>query len=546
MEKLNSENVSLEFQVQSLIKEQENVKTEYQKLFNSIKRTQTPIQGEINELIKNVNQNTYAYADVHAQNQDLLITISELKAKQKNVEKGKSVNTKFDKDIVSNTLLCVTPLNKQVFQNKTGAPKTEEKHVLSKTVTLQTSPNKQQAVKTNKNVIASGMYKVKKTQNTNTNKAKSVLSSTGLRATSSVRRPSNRDSAFKNSVLSNTKNSLEKVEVSDRSNKKSDVASKNVDLNKKIVTNDDIKNSLIAKNVVQIVLWFVDSGCSKHMTDDRSLLENFIENFMGTVCFGNDHFATITGYGDYVKGNITVCHVYYVKGLGHNLFSVGQFCDGDLEVAFRSKTCYVRNPEGVICLQEIVNPICILSLFLIWLLLHMPMYEEYFENRSSETSINSVAQQVNNHDDSPSTSSIIVEEHEAHPIVGEDLKVFYFSLFELRVWFSFMDNQSNASKIREKTARNLGVGASGVLCDGSPKASNSSPLISRNATINMLRGLYNVDVATTFRVPLTTVGDLDVLIKDIEAGEHNELLYGMTNDKRMAVMDALGAICDSI
>ncbi|GJU33885.1 retrovirus-related pol polyprotein from transposon TNT 1-94 [Tanacetum coccineum] len=98
--------------------------------------------------------------------------------------------------------------------------------------------------------------------------------------------------------------------------------------------------------VVQIVLWIVDSGCSKHMTGDRSLLKNFIEKFMGTVRFGNDNFAAITGYGDYIQGNITICHVYYVEGLGHNLFSVGQFCDGDLEVAFRSKTCYVRNLEG--------------------------------------------------------------------------------------------------------------------------------------------------------------------------------------------------------
>ncbi|GJW57880.1 retrovirus-related pol polyprotein from transposon TNT 1-94 [Tanacetum coccineum] len=98
--------------------------------------------------------------------------------------------------------------------------------------------------------------------------------------------------------------------------------------------------------VVQIVLWIVDSGCSKHMTGDRSLLKNFIEKFMGTVRFGNDNFEAITGYGDYIQGNITICHVYYVEGLGHNLFSVGQFCDGDLEVAFRSKTCYVRNLEG--------------------------------------------------------------------------------------------------------------------------------------------------------------------------------------------------------
>ncbi|GJX34215.1 retrovirus-related pol polyprotein from transposon TNT 1-94 [Tanacetum coccineum] len=39
--------------------------------------------------------------------------------------------------------------------------------------------------------------------------------------------------------------------------------------------------------------------------------------------------------------------VYFVEGLGHNLFSVGQFCDSDLEVAFRRNTCYVRNLEGV-------------------------------------------------------------------------------------------------------------------------------------------------------------------------------------------------------
>ncbi|GJV28126.1 retrovirus-related pol polyprotein from transposon TNT 1-94 [Tanacetum coccineum] len=88
------------------------------------------------------------------------------------------------------------------------------------------------------------------------------------------------------------------------------------------------------------------TSCSKRMIGDRSLLENFVEKFMGTIHFGNDHFASITGYGDYVLGNITICHVYYVKGLGHNLFSVGQLCNGDLEVAFRSNRCYVRNLEG--------------------------------------------------------------------------------------------------------------------------------------------------------------------------------------------------------
>nr|GEU52831.1 retrovirus-related Pol polyprotein from transposon TNT 1-94 [Tanacetum cinerariifolium] len=91
MEKLENENVSLEFQVQSLLKEHENIKVEYQKLFDSIKRTRTQSQKEINELIKIVNQKTYAYGDVRAQNQYLLITISELKAKLKTFEKAKDV-----------------------------------------------------------------------------------------------------------------------------------------------------------------------------------------------------------------------------------------------------------------------------------------------------------------------------------------------------------------------------------------------------------------------------------------------------------------------
>ncbi|GJR78615.1 integrase, catalytic region, zinc finger, CCHC-type containing protein [Tanacetum coccineum] len=50
-----------------------------------------------------------------------------------------------------------------------------------------------------------------------------------------------------------------------------------------------------------------------------------------TVRFENDNIARIMGYGDYQLGNVTISRVYYVQGLGHNLFSVGQFCDADLE-----------------------------------------------------------------------------------------------------------------------------------------------------------------------------------------------------------------------
>ncbi|GJU63023.1 integrase, catalytic region, zinc finger, CCHC-type containing protein [Tanacetum coccineum] len=99
--------------------------------------------------------------------------------------------------------------------------------------------------------------------------------------------------------------------------------------------------------VVQIVLWYLDSGCSKHITEDHSQLTNFVNKFLGTVKFGNDHVAKILGYGDYQNGNVTISRLYYVEGRVHNLFSVGQFCDSNLEVAFRQHICFIHNLEGV-------------------------------------------------------------------------------------------------------------------------------------------------------------------------------------------------------
>nr|GEV88558.1 hypothetical protein [Tanacetum cinerariifolium] len=65
------------------------------------------------------------------------------------------------------------------------------------------------------------------------------------------------------------------------------------------VSNPKINKSL----VVQIVLWYLDSGYSKHMIGDRSQLINFVQKFLGTVKFENDHVAKVMGYGDYKIGN---------------------------------------------------------------------------------------------------------------------------------------------------------------------------------------------------------------------------------------------------
>nr|GEY92323.1 integrase, catalytic region, zinc finger, CCHC-type, peptidase aspartic, catalytic [Tanacetum cinerariifolium] len=163
MTKLSDENVLLKAQVESVVQERENIKLKFQKKFNSIKATQIQHQQEVNELVKHANQKTYAYADVCAKNQDLLITISGIKAKL--AAQAKNVNTKFDK------------VKRALF----------------------TSPG-----------------------------------------------------AAKSSKLGAT--------------------------------------SVVAKS----------SECSKHMTRNLKPLRACIEKFMGIVCFGNDNFAAITGYGDYV------------------------------------------------------------------------------------------------------------------------------------------------------------------------------------------------------------------------------------------------------
>ncbi|GJW91948.1 ribonuclease H-like domain-containing protein [Tanacetum coccineum] len=130
-----------------------------------------------------------------------------------------------------------------------------------------------------------------------------------------------------------------------------------------------IDNASRITNIVQLILFIVDSGCTKHMTGNLKLLCNFVEKYLGTVRFRNDRFALILGYGDLVQGNITIKRVYYVEGLNHNLFSIGQFCDVDLEVAFQKSSCFVRDLQGndlltgnrgsdlyTISLQEISSP----------------------------------------------------------------------------------------------------------------------------------------------------------------------------------------------
>nr|GEY49219.1 retrovirus-related Pol polyprotein from transposon TNT 1-94 [Tanacetum cinerariifolium] len=105
---------------------------------------------------------------------------------------------------------------------------------------------------------------------------------------------------------------------------------------------ETIRNIVKEAKVVHIVFLYLDSGRSKHITGDRSRLMNFMKKFIRIVRFRNDHFGAIMGYGDYMTGDSVIFRVYYVEGLGHNLFSVRQFCDSDLEEVVAT-ACYTQN-----------------------------------------------------------------------------------------------------------------------------------------------------------------------------------------------------------
>nr|GEV06961.1 retrotransposon protein, putative, unclassified [Tanacetum cinerariifolium] len=267
-------------------------------------------------------------------------------------------------------------------------------HNLGDTLVVVTPMNKTKKVRFTKLVTSSGNKPIKTSSSSNVVSNKPMLSSTGvtLPTSASGSQPSGntKKDKIQQTPSSANKNKLEAYPRNVRTslqNKMSVVNTKNIASVTftivgnvcpltRITTTAKVSLRKPIPLVVQIVLWYLDSDCSKHMTRDRSQLTNFANKFLGTVKFGNDHVVKIMGYGDYKIRNVTISRVYFVKGLRHKLFFVGQFCDSNHEVAFRQHTCFIRNLEGVnlligsrgnnlytLSLGDMIpsSPICILS-----------------------------------------------------------------------------------------------------------------------------------------------------------------------------------------
>ncbi|GJR83976.1 retrovirus-related pol polyprotein from transposon TNT 1-94 [Tanacetum coccineum] len=406
-QKLENENVELEFQIRNYAKENAHLKTAYQNLFDSI----------------NVFE-------------------------QKDITKGTSLKTQFCKQSILGKppsspgpkLYPVTP-----FPKSKGLPKIDETHALSKPVTSNSAPIPQESkVVKNVNVISPKIFRInplktsregkfvpnkpinasartnpitvsqphvitKKDANSDSN----GLSSIRINITTKNRRTQPRSNTNNDRVPSTSKSSCIKnkeVEVEEHhrnlllSRKKKHMSSNcnNIKLAIRNAKTEVVcamcKQCLITANHDVCVLNYVngmnsrgghqledffgcngkiiksraskgqsdncngDNACTSNPPEPSSkrfpnptsslgrnlkLLINLVWKFLGIVRFGNDHVVAILGFGDFQWGNILITKVYFVEGLGHNLFSVGQFCDLDLEVAFRRNTCFVRNLEGV-------------------------------------------------------------------------------------------------------------------------------------------------------------------------------------------------------
>nr|GEW53635.1 hypothetical protein [Tanacetum cinerariifolium] len=149
-----------------------------------------------------------------------------------------------------------------------------------------------------------------------------VPPSTGVKCCTNASRSQPRSNTKKNMILPAKGVNKMQVEKQPRTNKSHLRTSNRVD-----------SSSRSKRTVVQIVLWYLDSSCLKHMTRDRSWLMNFVKKFIGTVRFGNDHFGAIMGYGDYVIGDSVIsrhsCYVRDTNGVelikgsrGSNLYTI--------------------------------------------------------------------------------------------------------------------------------------------------------------------------------------------------------------------------------
>ncbi|KAJ9547394.1 hypothetical protein OSB04_019937, partial [Centaurea solstitialis] len=100
-------------------------------------------------------------------------------------------------------------------------------------------------------------------------------------------------------------------------------------------------------------IWYLDSGCSRHMTGSKSVLFDYRDERDPSVTFGGNGRGQTRGYGTLTNGVTTFKRVAYVEGLMHNLLSISQLCDKNHKVSFSKKKCKVKNRRKEVILTGV-------------------------------------------------------------------------------------------------------------------------------------------------------------------------------------------------
>nr|GEV51472.1 integrase, catalytic region, zinc finger, CCHC-type, peptidase aspartic, catalytic [Tanacetum cinerariifolium] len=309
IEEIETMNIELDHRVKKLVAENEHLKQIYKQLFDSIKSSRekvlviTALKDTLSKLKGKAIVNEAV--TLHPIDPELLkVDVVPLAPKLRNNRttyndylKRTQEETATLREIVENERL-LNPLNTSLDYACKYAKHIQEMLIILKQtcpcindldtkLMVMTPVNNNKKIRFTEHIPLSGNTPIKTTSSTNVVSNKPVLSSTGVNLLTS---------ASGSQPQGNTKK--DRIQQTQSRAKKNKLEDHPRTVRPSWHNKKSVVNTKAISYVVQIVLWYLDSGCSKHMTGDRFQLINFVQKFLGTVKFGNDHVAKIMGYGD--------------------------------------------------------------------------------------------------------------------------------------------------------------------------------------------------------------------------------------------------------
>ncbi|GJZ79793.1 retrovirus-related pol polyprotein from transposon TNT 1-94 [Tanacetum coccineum] len=309
LEEIETINIELDHRVSKLITENKHLKQTYKQLYDSIKPARILSKEQCDDLINQVNLKFVEISNLNASLQEKVVVITTLKDDLRKL-KGKAL---VDNAVTKHTIdpetlkIDVEPITPK-FLNKKTAHSAYIKHTQEEVAVLR---DLVEHVKSNYPLDHSleSAYRCHPKEQ-GQKRVKSSNSASGSQPSGNTKKDK-----IQQTPSSTTKN---KVEAHPRT-VKSSLKYKNSVVEPKGTAN--VHHSKLTANFE-----FLCVKCNGCMLSDNH-----------DLCHPNCSLI----------GNVTISRVYYVEGLRHNLFSVGQFYDLNLEVAFRQYTCFIRNLQGV-------------------------------------------------------------------------------------------------------------------------------------------------------------------------------------------------------